>query len=367
MSILLRKQSSVENLVLDLETLRQVDVLASQERGDLTTLTTFNKNSLVQAINEVNAESDLNRDFINSLNIQLGGSQDGPNGWIFTELNTEADTIIDGINEIEENFNALESDTLRKSDNLASLVNKNTSRTNLNVYSKEEVQTLINSAELALGSNYSVANIASRDLLEDLTVGDNVFITDAGDGKWAIDKVIAVVGDIPTFERIMDEDVYLNAISASALKASYESNDDTNAFDDLSKSKVDNITSTIAINLDNAFTSDNSISDGTLTGADHLTGVTSLAVKEYVDDFAISVAGNFEEFSGNVIKQEAAHVNLDVYSRATVDDKIQNIELVDPVSGQSIDIGDMIQVVSDMEKAKKNFFFGLDLLGGLKS
>jgi hypothetical protein len=37
----------------------------------------------------------------------------------------------------------------------------------------------------------------------------------------------------------MDEDVYLNAISASAIKSSYESNADTNAFTDALKTKLE--------------------------------------------------------------------------------------------------------------------------------
>jgi hypothetical protein len=37
----------------------------------------------------------------------------------------------------------------------------------------------------------------------------------------------------------MDEDVYLNAISASAIKSSYESNADTNAFTDSLKTKLE--------------------------------------------------------------------------------------------------------------------------------
>lgn len=45
------------------------------------------------------------------------------------------------------------------------------------------VQGEINTAALALGTNYSVADITERDALLDLTVGDIVFVADNGDGK----------------------------------------------------------------------------------------------------------------------------------------------------------------------------------------
>lgn len=93
----------------------------------------------------------------------------------------------------------------------------------------------IDAAKLALGTNYAVADIAARDALEGLTVGDLIFVTDDGDTKWAQYKVTAITdgdGSTSTFEKIMDEDVYLNAISASAIKTAYESNADTNALTD---------------------------------------------------------------------------------------------------------------------------------------
>jgi hypothetical protein len=78
----------------------------------------------------------------------------------------------------------------------------------------------INIAKLALGTNFSVANLTERSNLEDLTVGDIVFVADDGDSKWAQYKVTAVtdgLGSTSTFVKIMDEDVYLNAISAEAV------------------------------------------------------------------------------------------------------------------------------------------------------
>jgi hypothetical protein len=45
------------------------------------------------------------------------------------------------------------------------------------------VQSEINAANLALGTNFSVGDIAGRDALTDLTVGDIVFVANDGDGK----------------------------------------------------------------------------------------------------------------------------------------------------------------------------------------
>ena len=99
------------------------------------------------------------------------------------------------------------------------------------------VQSEINSASLALGTNYSVADIAARDSLQNLVVGDIVFVADDGDGKWAQYKVTEV--DSVVFLKIMDEDIFLNALSAPDVKAAYESNADTNAFTDSLKTKLE--------------------------------------------------------------------------------------------------------------------------------
>jgi hypothetical protein len=45
------------------------------------------------------------------------------------------------------------------------------------------VQSEINTAALALGTNFAVADIAARDNLQNLVVGDVVFVADDGDGK----------------------------------------------------------------------------------------------------------------------------------------------------------------------------------------
>lgn len=156
-----------------------------------------------------------------------------------TALTTTATTLSTGVNELQSN-------KMDKAQNLADVANIATARSNLDVYSTAEVQTEITNAGLALGSNFAVANITARDAMAagSLTVGDNVFVTDDGDTKWAIYKVTVITdgaGSTSTFEKVMDEDVFLNAQSAAAIKATYESNADTNAYTDAEKNKLANI------------------------------------------------------------------------------------------------------------------------------
>jgi len=98
------------------------------------------------------------------------------------------------------------------------------------------VQDEIDAAALALGTNYAVADIAARDNLEDLVVGDMVFVVDDGDSQWAQYKVTGI-GPV-VFTKIMDQDVLINAIDGPGIKSAYESNADTNAFTDALLTKL---------------------------------------------------------------------------------------------------------------------------------
>ena len=100
----------------------------------------------------------------------------------------------------------------------------------------------IREAALALGTSYTVADIAARTALTNLVVGDNVFVADDGDTKWAqywVTEVTDGLGSTSTFEVVMDEDTYLNANTKESIKITYESNADTNAYTDAEKLKVD--------------------------------------------------------------------------------------------------------------------------------
>ena len=143
---------------------------------------------------------------------------------------------------------AIDSEVVKKSNNLSD-VTASTARTNLDVHSKSEVNTLISGAEHAK----SVADTAGREGLSGLKVGDRVFVADDGDTKWAIYLVTAITdgeGTTSTFEKIADEDLFTNAISAAAIKAAYESNADTNAFSDAEQTKMGHISVSQAVDLD---------------------------------------------------------------------------------------------------------------------
>jgi hypothetical protein len=143
---------------------------------------------------------------------------------------------------------AIDSEVVKKANNLSD-VNASSARTNLDVHSKTEVNALISGAEHAK----SVADTAGREGLSGLKIGDRIFVADDGDGKWAIYLVTAITdgeGTTSTYEKIADEDLFSNAISATAVKAAYESNADTNAFSDAEKAKVGHISVSQAVDLD---------------------------------------------------------------------------------------------------------------------
>jgi len=143
---------------------------------------------------------------------------------------------------------ALDADVVKKANNLSD-VTASSARTNLAVYSKTEVDSLIAGAKNA----YSVADTTARNALTGLKVSDRVFVTNDGDTKWALYIVTAVTtgtGSTSTFKKIADEDLFLNALTAEAVKAAYESNADTYAFNGGYKSKLDKITMTGTVNLD---------------------------------------------------------------------------------------------------------------------
>jgi hypothetical protein len=143
---------------------------------------------------------------------------------------------------------ALDSAVVKKSNNLSD-INAASARTNLGIYSQAEVNSLIAGAENAR----SVADNTARNALTGLKVTDRVFVTNDGDNKWALYLVTAITngnGSTSTFVKVADEDIFSNAISASAVKTAYESNANTNAYTDAEKTKVGHLTVTQAVNLD---------------------------------------------------------------------------------------------------------------------
>ncbi|MFN7325436.1 MAG: hypothetical protein ACK5SQ_02530 [Chitinophagales bacterium] len=143
---------------------------------------------------------------------------------------------------------ALDSLVLKKANNLSEL-EAGPARTNLSVYSRAEVDALIVGARDA----YNVADTTARNALTGLKVTDRVFVNNDGDSKWALYLVTAVTngaGSTSTFKKIADEDLFTNALTAAAVKAAYESNADTYVYNGVAKGKVDKITVTANVNLD---------------------------------------------------------------------------------------------------------------------
>lgn len=138
---------------------------------------------------------------------------------------------------------------LKKANNLSDVVDRQEARNNLDLLTSTEINNLISGTNNAI----SVDDLAARAALSDLKVADRVFVTDDGDGKWAIYMVTAVTngsGSTSTFEKIADKDLFDNAMTAAAVKTAYESNANTNALTDAEKAKLAHISVTQAVDLD---------------------------------------------------------------------------------------------------------------------
>lgn len=193
---------------------------------------------------------------------------------------TDQTTLVGAINEVASS--AGEGD-LQSDQNLADLGDAGTARNNLDVYSRGEVDQVVANIESGNGNNISVADLDARDGLTDLTIADRVFVTDDGDGKWAIYKPTAFSdGSVTEWVKLSDQDALENATSATAIKAAYESNSDTNAFTDADQSKLDLVSATQAINLDDVLVVGDLQSDIASTEDDDLPPTTA-AVRAYVD------------------------------------------------------------------------------------
>ncbi|MBB6499103.1 hypothetical protein [Pedobacter cryoconitis] len=89
----------------------------------------------------------------------------------------------------------------------------------------------------------TVANIAARDAFNITTLPMNLFVIDDGDGRWALYKA-TTKGTNATYLKISDPDLLNAAMSASQIKAAYESNPDTNAFTDPLLAKLNKLQDT---------------------------------------------------------------------------------------------------------------------------
>ena len=84
---------------------------------------------------------------------------------------------------------------------------------------------------------HAVDDIAGRDALTSVLVGDQVFVEDDGDTRWAIYMVVNATTPLTSasFVKVSDPDLLNEALSAGQIKALYESNIDTNVFTDAEK------------------------------------------------------------------------------------------------------------------------------------
>lgn len=244
MAILQRHKSVIFGLsdsLADLNDLISAETLArNAASGELTSLSTTNQSSLVAAINEV---------------FGLTGS--------------------------------VSLDSLQKANNLSDVASAMDSRTNLDVYSVTEINDAIAEAKIALGTSFSVATIAERDALPNMDLQDRVFVQDSGAGKWELYKPQTIDGGgvVTAWTSLANQTALETAISAPALKTAYESNADTNAFTDSDKTKVDYLTVTSAVDLDEAILKTTLIQDLQAN-----TGVDKAASVDGVKAFALGTA-----------------------------------------------------------------------------
>jgi len=195
-------------------------------------------------------------------------------------------------------------DVLNKNNNLSDVASASLARTNLDVHSKAEVNALITGASNAR----SVANIAARDALSGLAVSDRIFVSDDGDGKWALYLVATITdgnGNTSEYVKIADEDLFSNAMTASAIKTAYESNTNTNEFTDAEKAKIGHISVSQAVNLD-------SMESGIASNTTNVANAQSTANSALAAANTAQNTANNKEDSFTEIKETFTNMNAEV-------------------------------------------------------
>jgi hypothetical protein len=141
---------------------------------------------------------------------------------------------------------ANDNEVLKISNNLEEL-NPATARTNLAVYSKTEIDNFMGGVE----NTTTIDTPDEFGSLPSYKVGNRVFVINDGDGKWALYIITYTDGtaENTTFEKISDQDLMMNALSAAQIKSAYESNSNTNALTDTLLQKLQYITISSALNL----------------------------------------------------------------------------------------------------------------------
>ncbi len=195
------------------------------------------------------------------------------------------------------------SEVLSRNGNLSEIGDIAAARTNLDIHSKAEVNALIG----GVSSGISVADISARNALSGLNVSDRIFVTDDGDGKWAMYIVTSVSdgsGSTSEYMKVADEDLFANAMTASAIKISYESNANTNEFSDAEQSKLSHISVTQAVDLDNM---ESNIS----TNAGNITTAQNTANNAQTAANAAQTTADSKEDSFTEIKETFTGMNIE--------------------------------------------------------
>lgn len=129
-----------------------------------------------------------------------------------------------------------------------------------------------------------VANIAARNAYNVPSLPFSIFVTDDGDGNWAKYQA-TTTGVGATYVKISDPDLLNAAMSASAIKAAYESNPNTNAFTNALLSKLNGIATAATANDTDANLRDRT----THTGTQDAATITGTKTNTFISDFAATV------------------------------------------------------------------------------
>ncbi len=110
--------------------------------------------------------------------------------------------------------------------------------------SGDTLQKLYNLIQ-GVAAEIQVNTIAERNALN-VDQGDNVFVVDDGDGKWALYKA-TTTGVNANYVKLSDPDLLNALMSSSQIKIAYESNPDTNAFTNALLAKLSAVDQNVSI------------------------------------------------------------------------------------------------------------------------
>lgn len=169
-----------------------------------------------------NSDVDLNSYSVKTKRLTIGNPS--------TQMELSSDNLLDNKTAQWQNIDYVGIADITDVDNAVSNLKDGVSTTG------DTLQKLYN---LILGTSTQdyVANIVARNAYDIPHLPFSLFVTDDGDGKWAIYQA-TTTGVGATFVKISDPDLLNAVMSNSAIKIAYESNSDTNAFTNALKTIV---------------------------------------------------------------------------------------------------------------------------------